>query len=151
LRDLPCFSFSAQARRSGAIWQFRRRAERVDVPVKAPVVANSSDMVRELVLRGMGLGLLPGFAVKEDLACGRLQPLLGEWEPTGAFGTAAWVLWQPQRVLPPKLRVFVDYLVEQLSTADDAVWPRTDDVQTLSWLASEERLTADAAMRGQHV
>jgi len=121
LRDLPCFSFSAQARRSGAIWQFRRRAERVDVPVKAPVVANSSDMVRELVLRGMGLGLLPGFAVKEDLACGRLQPLLGEWEPTGAFGTAAWVLWQPQRVLPPKLRVFVDYLVEQLSTADDAV------------------------------
>jgi len=83
-------------------------------------------MVRELVLRGMGLGLLPGFAVKEDLAIGRLQPLLGEWEPTGAFGTTAWVLWQPQRALPPKLRVFVDYLVEQLSIADYAAMAKNE-------------------------
>jgi DNA-binding transcriptional LysR family regulator len=32
------------------------------------------------------------------------------------FGATAWALWQPQRVVPPKLRVMVDFLVEHLAT-----------------------------------
>ena len=32
----------------------------------------------------------------------------------GTLALTAWVLWQPQRAMPPKMRVFVDYLAERL-------------------------------------
>jgi DNA-binding transcriptional LysR family regulator len=114
LKDVPCMSFSAQARRNGSTWQFRRGRERVEIEVNGPVVVNSSDVVRELVLGQMGIGLLPEFVVRDDLAAKRLTALLPGWQAAGPFGPTVWVLWQPQRVMPPKMRVFVDYLVEQL-------------------------------------
>jgi len=110
LLSVPCMSFSANGRRNGSTWQFSRGSDCVDVEVKGPVVVNSSDVVRELVLRHMGLGLVPEFVVREDLVAERLTAVLPEWKPTGTFGPTAWVLWQPQRVMPPKMRAFVDYL-----------------------------------------
>jgi DNA-binding transcriptional LysR family regulator len=70
--------------------------------------------VRDLLLADMGLGLLPRFVVADDLAAGRLREALPEWTPQGTFGSRAWALWQPQRVVPPKLRAMVDFLVGQL-------------------------------------
>jgi DNA-binding transcriptional LysR family regulator len=116
LKDVPCLSFSAHARNNGATWQFLRGRERIDVEVKGPVVVNSSDVVRELVLGQMGIGLLPEFVVKDDLAAKRLTALLSDWQVAGTFGPTVWVLWQPQRAMPPKMRVFIDYLMEQLGS-----------------------------------
>jgi DNA-binding transcriptional LysR family regulator len=90
----------------------------VDVDVKGPVAVNSSDVVRELVLGHVGLGLLPDFVVRDDLAAKRLLPLLPDWQAEGTFGPTAWLLWQPQRAMPPKMRVFVDYLVEHLGRSE---------------------------------
>ncbi len=118
LREITCLSFGARAVRGGALWQFRRNGEKVDVSVKTPVAVNSSDIVRALVIRDMGVGLLPRFAVADDLVYGRLIPVLDKWEVQGTFGTTAWMLWQPQRVLPSKVRVFVDYLVKELAAGD---------------------------------
>jgi DNA-binding transcriptional LysR family regulator len=115
LKGIPCMSFSAQARRNGSTWQFQRGRERVGVDVGGPVVANSSDVVRELVIGDLGLGLLPEFVVKHDLAAKSLVRVLPDWHASGTFGPTAWVLWQPQRAMPPKMRVFVDYLVEHLA------------------------------------
>jgi DNA-binding transcriptional LysR family regulator len=114
LSAVPCMSFTAHARRNGATWQFARGRERISVDVKGPVVVNSSDVVRELVLSDMGLGLLPEFVVERDLEIGLLAPVLDDWQPSGSFGPSVWALWQPQRSLPPRVRVFVDYLVDQL-------------------------------------
>jgi DNA-binding transcriptional LysR family regulator len=116
LKKVACMSFSAQARRNGSTWQFQRGRERVGVDVKGPVVVNSSDVVRELVLGGMGLGLLPEFVVRGDLAAKRLAVVLPDWQVEGTFGPTAWLLWQTQRSMPPKMRVFVDFLVKQLTT-----------------------------------
>jgi DNA-binding transcriptional LysR family regulator len=113
LVGVPCLSFGAQAKRN-LTWRFVRGRERVDVDVKGPVAVNSSDVVRELVLGHVGLGLLPDFVVRDDLTSKRLLPLLPDWQAEGTFGPTAWLLWQPQRAMPPKMRVFVDYLVEQL-------------------------------------
>ena len=33
------------------------------------------------------------------------------------FGQTAWALWTQQRSLPPKIRVFVDFLAERLGAA----------------------------------
>jgi DNA-binding transcriptional LysR family regulator len=121
LRDVPCLSFGARAAPAGALWQFRREGARIDVPVKTPVVVNSSDIVRALVIRGMGAGLVPRFVVADDLLRRRLVQVVDEWEVQGTFGATAWMLWQPQRVLPSKVRVFVDFLVHELAADSTGV------------------------------
>lgn len=65
----------------------------------------------------VGLGLLPRFAVAGDLVSGALRAVLPQWTPQPAFGATAWALWQSQRVVPPKLRAMVDFLVEHLGAA----------------------------------
>ena len=64
---------------------------------------------------GLGLGLeLPHFVGRDGLHNGRLRRVLPEWTPESGFGPTAWVFWQPQRAMAPKLRVMADYLVEKL-------------------------------------
>ena len=120
LSGVPCMAFSTNPGPGGALWRLRRGRELAEVPVRGPVVVNSSDVVRELALAGLGLGLLPDFVVRADLDSGRLLSVLPEWTPDGAFGPTAWALWQPQRAMAPKLRAMVDHLAAKLGqTAGD--------------------------------
>jgi len=67
-----------------------------------------------LVLQGLGVGLLPRFAVAQDIQDRRLRQVLTQWQAQAAFGPMAWALWQPHRAMPQKVRVMVDFLVEKL-------------------------------------
>ena len=82
--------------------------------VTSNVVVNNSEVVRDLLLAGMGIGLVWNYAVDREIADGRLLPLLPDWSPIGPFGQTAYALWLPQTHLPPKIRVFVDFLAERL-------------------------------------
>lgn len=110
LRDLPCLPFGISQPGQPTIWRFDRDGQACAVPVTGPVVVNSSDVVRDLLLADMGIGLLPRFVVADDLGNGRLRPALTRWTPQGPFGSTAWALWQPQRRMTPKLRAMVDFL-----------------------------------------
>lgn len=115
LKDLPCLPFGVSQPGQPITWHFDGPARQTcAVKAAGPVMVNSSDVVRDLLLADMGLGLLPRFAVDDDLASGRLRVALPQWTPQPAFGSTAWALWQPQRVVPPKLRAMVDFLVEHL-------------------------------------
>jgi DNA-binding transcriptional LysR family regulator len=119
LVDLPCLPFGVSQPGQPMTWRFHGRAKGYEgqactVPLSGPVIVNSSDVVRDLLLADMGLGLLPRFVVADDLAAGRLREALPAWAPQGTFGSRAWALWPPQRVVPPKLRAMVDFLVGQL-------------------------------------
>jgi hypothetical protein len=101
----------------GEEWCFRRVGEEKEetrVRVTSNVVVNNSEVVRDLVLAGMGIGLVWNYAVDREIADGRLLPLLPEWSPIGPFGQTAYALWLPQTHLPPKIRIFVDFLAERL-------------------------------------
>lgn len=115
LRALPCLPFGVSQPGQARVWRFSGPGQQAcAVQVRGPVIVNSSDVVRDLLLADMGLGLLPRFAVAQDLASGRLRVALPRWTPHSAFGSTAWALWQPQRVVPPKLRAMVDFLVAHL-------------------------------------
>lgn len=108
-------------REFGTEWRFKRNDRNSDeearVPVRSNVAVNNSEVVRDLLLAGMGIGLVWNYAVDREIADGRLIPLLPDWAPIGPFGQTAWALWTPQRSLPPKIRVFVDFLAERLGEA----------------------------------
>lgn len=105
-------------REFGNEWRFQRgedeNKEEARVRVTSNVVVNNSEVVRDLLLAGLGIGLVWNYAVDREIADGRLIPLLPEWTPVGPFGQTAYALWLPQTHLPPKIRVFVDFLAERL-------------------------------------
>ncbi len=101
-------------REFGNEWRFERGDETARVRVTSNVVVNNSEVVRDLLLAGMGIGLVWNYAVDREIADGRLVPLLPEWTPVGPFGQTAYALWLPQPHLPPKIRVFVDFLAASL-------------------------------------
>lgn len=98
----------------GDTWIFERDGRRESVKIDGNVVVNNSEVVRDLMLAGLGVGLVARYAVADALQDRRLVPLLEEWTPIGPFGQHAYALWLPQPHLPPKTRAFVDYLRERL-------------------------------------
>jgi DNA-binding transcriptional LysR family regulator len=111
LSSCSCVSFSPIARLDSSAWSFQRGQERIIVDIKPVAAANSSDALRELVLEGLGVGVLPDFVAQHEIQQGRLVPLFPDWRVRGGFGSTAWLLWQPQRRLPPSVRALVDHLV----------------------------------------
>ena len=75
------------------------------------MVCNSVEMRVFLAVQGRGIAYLPAFAVQRELAAGQLVSLLDEHTQAR---TAFWLLWPASRHLPPRLRVLIDFLVEQL-------------------------------------
>ncbi len=112
LAGLNCLSYGYQA--PVGDWSFQRGAERETVKVRGNVIVNSSEVVRDLMLAGVGAGLVARYAVEAELRAGRLVPLLPDWTPAGSFGPTAWAMWLPQPHLPPKIRAFVDFLAARL-------------------------------------
>lgn len=75
-------------------------------------VCNSINMLRAMLVRGAGIGLLPQFVAEEDLAQGRLTQLLPMW----------WIqdrrlsmLWPSSRHLAPRVQTFVELARQRLT------------------------------------
>jgi DNA-binding transcriptional LysR family regulator len=103
-------------------WTFVRAGTSTSVPVRGRLTVNSSESVRVAVLDGAGVGLLPLFAVADDVQAGRVQVLLPDYAVEGAFGNSVYAIFAPGKFLAPKIRVFVDFLVTAFS--GDHPWER---------------------------
>lgn len=102
-------------------WSFvkdgaRKAAQPVVVPVNGPLRANNSEVLREAVLGGLGLGLLPDFTAAAHLDPRRLVPVLARWRPQGFFGEKLYAIrpWSPQ--VPRAVQCLVDHLRECFRT-----------------------------------
>ena len=84
------------------------------VAVRASVFLDTTLAVREAVLAGIGLSVLPDYAVADDLAVGRLVAVLPRWSlPTGGIHA----VFPTARFRPAKVRAFVDLLAERQRAA----------------------------------
>ena len=81
------------------------------------VRTNSSEMVRELALGGVGIALRSLWDVGDDLASGRLVRVLPEWEGSADVGIYAVHLRSP--AVPAAVTAFIDFLRD---TIDPAAW-----------------------------
>jgi DNA-binding transcriptional LysR family regulator len=100
-------------------WRFRSSRGEVTVRAAGNFTANNSEALREGAVRGLGVALLPTFAVAGDLREGRLTPVLGDYEVEGAVANDVYALYLPTRYLSPKVRAFIDFFVEYFSRARD--------------------------------
>jgi len=69
---------------------------------------NSSEVVREAVLSGLGIAFRSTWDVGNELKLGMLKRVLPAY--TGASDVNVYAVYAGRRLVPPKVRAFVDYL-----------------------------------------
>jgi DNA-binding transcriptional LysR family regulator len=76
---------------------------------------NSLDALAAAAKEGAGIVRVPSWQAEADLAAGHLVRLLADYEPAPV---PLHLMFQPSRLASPKIRAFVDYLVERWRGAD---------------------------------
>lgn len=102
-----CLSFSPSALTH---WRLTGDDGESVVPVAGRVQVNHGQALRVAALHGLGIVLQPAILLQEDVRAGRLVQLLpGHTLPSRPVN----VVYLPDRYRTPKLRSFVDFLVER--------------------------------------
>ncbi|HJL14611.1 MAG TPA: LysR family transcriptional regulator [Sandaracinaceae bacterium LLY-WYZ-13_1] len=108
LAERPCVLFRPQG--ETVAWRLHGPEGERTVEVRGPVAADDFRVVRELVARGVGIGLLPELAF--DAATEPLERVLPSWRGPGS---ALYFVYPSQRHVPAKVRAFRDFLVDRLA------------------------------------
>lgn len=97
--DAPAWSFAPVA-----------GGDRVTVAVSGPFAANNSEALREAVLAGLGIAIIPAFSLTSSGPAKRLVRLLENWRPVGTFGNAIYAI----RPYSPHVPLAITALVQHL-------------------------------------
>jgi len=110
LHDHNCLNFNF--RRAEPVWPFVRDGQEFALSVKGNVEANNGETLGQLAVDGVGVTRVGAFSVVEDVAAGRLVPLLEDFNPGDEERIHA--VFVGGANTPARVRVFVDFLAEQL-------------------------------------
>jgi DNA-binding transcriptional LysR family regulator len=92
-------------------WILVDKTARHTVRVNGPLRSNHALAVRGACIDGLGIALLPRFAVIDELASGQLLQLLPRWTSPEQ---GIYAVYPSHRLIPAKVRAFVDFLEEKL-------------------------------------
>ena len=103
-------------RRQQSYWYFRRTDERQKIAVTGNLASTGGTPLLEAAEQGAGLLLLPHWMLSASLAMERLVPVLDDWQasPVDAPDAGIYAVFQNNKYMEPALRLFIDFLVEQL-------------------------------------
>ncbi len=112
LRRHSLVMFSSGSHRNG--WNLIRGREQVQMDAPARLRVNNSCAVRDVLLRSLGIGCLPLLVAADEVARGRLVPVLPEWQTPPADVHA---VYPSSRYLAPKVRGFIDLAAQRFPEA----------------------------------
>ena len=116
------WTFACAARPARAARSTRRKAqERIGVNIAGSLKANNSEVLRDALVAGLGIGLLPDFTLSTTesspraSAKPRLVQVLPEWQVQGFFGERIYALrpWSAQ--VPKAVQCLVEHLRERFA------------------------------------
>jgi len=108
LRRHSCLQFTAFGKSQ---WILSKRNKSVTLPMSSHRLVNDLGLIRLMVLRGQGIGLLPTYICSGDVAAGRLVRVLPGWV---ARADPVHLVYPRQRFVAPKLRAFMDTAAPEL-------------------------------------
>lgn len=108
LRHQACLQFTPLGKEA---WTLAGPTGGVVIPLSGQVMVNDVRVVRSMVLASEGVALLPRYLCREECAAGKLVQVLPEWH---ARADPLHIVYPRQRFMPPKLRVFVDLVADEL-------------------------------------
>ncbi len=112
LRAHRCLGFGTGG--APLTWEFDGAGGKASTRLETALTANSSLALHAAMLRGAGIALLPAYVADEDLRRGAAVQVLPELAPAGFSGDQVYAVYLENRFLPPKVRVFIDYLLETI-------------------------------------
>jgi DNA-binding transcriptional LysR family regulator len=83
---------------------------RVELALRPTLASENFRFLREAVLAGLGVGLMPDYVVARDLAEGRVVTALDDWR-LSIFGTRMYLLRMPGRYQTLAVRTLIDFVV----------------------------------------
>ncbi|MBY3215204.1 LysR family transcriptional regulator [Rhizobium laguerreae] len=105
-----CLISAGRNQRQG--WRFRGEGGPwVKAQGRSRLRLDSAEAIRDAARAGLGIALLPDFLVTDDLAAGRLRQILADLETDDAKIVT---LYPDKRLLEPRVRRFIDLIVEEL-------------------------------------
>ncbi|HEY0296952.1 MAG TPA: LysR substrate-binding domain-containing protein [Bordetella sp.] len=94
-------------------WPLRRGGEDMVLAVTGNAQASDGEALHRLALAGLGLARLAAFQVREDIAAGRLSPVLEDCNPGDVEAVHAVYVGQGG-YLPQRVRAFLGFLAERV-------------------------------------
>jgi DNA-binding transcriptional LysR family regulator len=92
------------------------------------LIVNHLEAQRVIVLQGAGIAMLGTEVIGDDLAAGRLVPLLVDDVPPRELPIH--VVYASRRHLSAKVRSFVDFLADRF--ANESLWPSLEQIKALA-------------------
>jgi DNA-binding transcriptional LysR family regulator len=96
-------------------WRFTGRANGAPsehvIPVRPVLLLNSIEALAAAARSGIGLTVLPDWAVTEEFAAGSLTRVLSDFD---APASGIYAVYPTNRLITPAIRVFVDHLAREL-------------------------------------
>jgi DNA-binding transcriptional LysR family regulator len=106
------YSPRSEWRSAQSVWRITGPHGEISIPFTTRLQTDSAEGLRRAVLAGMGIVMLPEILVSEDIKSGRLvRLLLGYAPPTRPLS----LLYLRDRRMSPKLRSFVDFVIDRFS------------------------------------
>ncbi|CAE6831978.1 LysR family transcriptional regulator [Paraburkholderia haematera] len=98
------------------------------VRLSGNLIVNHLEAQRVIVLQGAGIAMLGTEVIGDDLAAGRLVPLLVDDVPPRELPIH--VVYASRRHLSAKVRSFVDFLADRF--ANESLWPSLEQIKALA-------------------
>jgi DNA-binding transcriptional LysR family regulator len=90
-------------------YEFGRDEDLIRLKLASAVTTDSDEVIHRLAVLGAGVAILPDYIVDADIASGVLQEVLSGYELSS---TEMHIAYPSRRHLPAKVRLFIDYLLE---------------------------------------
>jgi DNA-binding transcriptional LysR family regulator len=93
---------------NGEPWKLEGPDGEVIYRPEGPLHSNSSEVLREAVISGMGIALRSTWDIGPELASGKLVRVLPDY--SGSRDVGIYAIYSSRQFLPPKIRLFIDFL-----------------------------------------
>jgi DNA-binding transcriptional LysR family regulator len=86
---------------------------RREVILEPTLISENFLFLRQAVLAGLGIGLVPDYVVQDDVRKGDVVTTLDDWR-LSIFGTQMFMLYMPNRQHTRAIRTFIDFILERV-------------------------------------
>lgn len=113
LKDHQMIGFRSSSQGGILDLEFVENGQSHNVSLPCPITVDSANMLTHCARAGFGLIQKPRYSAQSDLDSGRLVEILAQTPPSPSPVS---LLYPPGRYVPPRLRVFMDWVIDVFAT-----------------------------------